>query len=404
MNKMPEIAADICIVGAGIVGLAHAYEARRRGLSVVVLDREDRPVGASVRNFGHVFVAALADGADLECGLVARQRWRELSRRADVGLVEAGTVLVARAEDELAVLEASVGDPRRGARLITPQEVEQTVPVPVGAIVGALHGTLDLRVDPRRAVSGLAATLTEDPDAEVRWGTAVDEIEPGRVQSGDLRVAAEQIFVCPGPDLRGLPAALRVGVEHLTLCRLQMLRVVAPSRRRYAPALATGLSLIRYPAFAHRAEARALHERLARERPELVEHGVHLLVTQLPDGDLVIGDTHLYGDSLSPFGDERLDEILLEEAGELLGAERLTVRERWHGIYPSGDPAGFLATEPLPGVHVLEVTSGLGMTMSFGHAVRTFDRLAARPRQPPAAERGGPAADSSWSLAGEAPS
>ncbi|HEY3736031.1 MAG TPA: FAD-dependent oxidoreductase, partial [Jatrophihabitans sp.] len=46
--------ADLVVVGAGIVGLGHAAAALRRGLSVVVLERDSRAVGASVRNFGHV--------------------------------------------------------------------------------------------------------------------------------------------------------------------------------------------------------------------------------------------------------------------------------------------------------------------------------------------------------------
>ena len=40
------------VVGAGIVGLAHAYHAHNRGLSVAVIDHADGITGASVRNFG----------------------------------------------------------------------------------------------------------------------------------------------------------------------------------------------------------------------------------------------------------------------------------------------------------------------------------------------------------------
>ncbi|WP_046385607.1 FAD-dependent oxidoreductase, partial [Kitasatospora aureofaciens] len=50
--------SDVVIVGAGIIGLAHAFEALSNGLSVTVLDRDRRPVGASVRNFGHCCISA----------------------------------------------------------------------------------------------------------------------------------------------------------------------------------------------------------------------------------------------------------------------------------------------------------------------------------------------------------
>ena len=53
---------DIAIVGAGIVGLAHALAAVRRGLSVTVIDRDARAAGASVRNFGFVTVTGQQAG------------------------------------------------------------------------------------------------------------------------------------------------------------------------------------------------------------------------------------------------------------------------------------------------------------------------------------------------------
>ena len=265
----------------------------------------------------------------------------------------------------------------RGARLLTAQQAGELAPIPVEPLVGGLHGTLDLRVDPRSAAARLAALLAGEQGAQVRWRTRVHAIEPGAVHAAGITVRAPLIVVCPGPAYGDLPPELQAGLKPLTRCRLQMLRVGAPDGRRYRPALATGLSLIRYPAFATQPAAATLRARLVHERPELIEAGIHLLVTQLPGGDLVIGDTHLYGDTLSPFSDERLDELLLAEARDLLGASELSVRERWQGIYPSAAGGHFLTTAPYHGVRVVEVISGLGMTMSFGQAEATFDGLTA---------------------------
>jgi hypothetical protein len=114
-----------------------------------------------------------------------------------------------------------------------------------------------------------------------------------------------------------------------------------------------------------------------REKPDLVSNGIHLLVTQRPDGDLIVGDTHAYGDTLAPFDEERLYELLLEEARALLGSD-LRVHERWQGIYPTiTGPIedSFLVTAPLPGVRVVQNVAGIGMTLSFGQAPRVLDEL-----------------------------
>ena len=375
MPQARAIDSDVCVVGAGIVGLAHAFEARARGLSVTVVERSGCAVGASVRNFGHVIVSAMGEGAALDCALDARERWLSLGRRAGLEIHEAGTLIVARADDELAVMDRIAADQRRGARLITTRELGRLVPLPVSELVGGLHAGLDLRVDPRRAVAALAALLDDDPHARVIWNAPVHEIDPGLVRSAAADVRAPLVIVCPGPDLGWLGPELTPRRDGMTRCKLQMLRVAAPAGSRYRPALLTALSLVRYPGYSDQPAADVLRTRIEAERPELVAAGVHLIVTQLPGGDLLLGDTHEYGGTVSPFSDERLDELVLTEARRLLGAEVLEVRQRWHGVYPSAPGHPFLIAEPLPGVAVVEIVSGVGMTTALGLAPRTFDAL-----------------------------
>ena len=43
---------DVIVVGAGMLGIAHAWAAAKRGLSVAVIERSRQAHGATIRNFG----------------------------------------------------------------------------------------------------------------------------------------------------------------------------------------------------------------------------------------------------------------------------------------------------------------------------------------------------------------
>ncbi len=126
---------DVVVVGAGIVGLAHAAEASARGQSVVVVERDERAVGASLRNFGHGGVTAQA-GRALRLARVARQRWLELGRVAGFWVGETGAVVVARADDERAVLEELAAERDDEVVLLDPGGVRERAPVDSSGVVG----------------------------------------------------------------------------------------------------------------------------------------------------------------------------------------------------------------------------------------------------------------------------
>ncbi|MCX4750030.1 TIGR03364 family FAD-dependent oxidoreductase [Kitasatospora sp. NBC_01287] len=363
-------AADVVVVGAGIVGLAHAYEALERGLSVAVVERDERAAGASVRNFGHACATA-QDGVALEYGLAARERWVKLADAAGFWLGRTGTVMVARAEDELAVL-TEFGQ-LRGAevRALTAAEVARRVPVGPGVVGGAFLPD-DLRIDQRAAAAAIARHLAER-GARFHWATTALAVEPGLVRTSRGELRAGSIVFAAGHDVdRHFPRlAERFAVRR---CVLRMLRVDNPHGTVIEPAVQTGFSLLRYGGFNACPSLPAVRERLTREHPELIGIGLNLMFTQRPDGTLTIGDTHAYDVTPSPFDQEELDAAVLRESARLLGAPELTVRERWRGVYASGT-SPFLVAAPADGIRVVSVTSGVGMTTALGLAPRVLDTL-----------------------------
>jgi D-hydroxyproline dehydrogenase subunit beta len=361
---------DVAIVGAGIVGLAHAVEAVRRGLSVVVVERDDRATGASVRNFGHGCFTVQADDA-LHYALVARERWLELAELAGFWVSDAGTVVVARAEDELAVLDEFAALRNGQVELLEPDEVAARATLDSPDILGGAWLPLDLRVDARAALPALAAWL-QAQGVEFRWATAAVGAETSRLATSRGDIEAELVVVASGHDLdRLFPEVAEVaGLER---CSLHMLRVASPGDRRIDPAVLTGLSLLRYRGFAECPSLAAVHDRFARDHPQLLDADVNLMLTQRPDGDLTIGDTHAYARTPSPFRDEQLDELLLAQTAALLGVDHLAVHERWRGIYAHAPGREFLVASPAPGVRAVAVTSGIGMTTALGLAPAVLD-------------------------------
>jgi hypothetical protein len=67
-------------------------------------------------------------------------------------------------------------------------------------------------------------------------------------------------------------------------------------------------------------------------------------------------------------------EVLLAEARKLFGVEVIDVSERWQGVDSSAAGSEFLLAEPIGGVHIVTVTTGIGMTTSMGLAVSSLTR------------------------------
>ncbi|HEY8911992.1 TIGR03364 family FAD-dependent oxidoreductase [Lacisediminihabitans sp.] len=376
----PIPACDVLVVGAGIVGLAHAMDAVARGLSVVVIDRDAWAVGASVRNFGHCCVTAQS-GELLELAQVSRERWLHYSGLAGFFSIESGAIAVAANDRELDVL-TELAESREPGQVRLLDALGTRARLSVGAattgdrsaIVGGAVLRDDLRVDPREAVSSLAAWLADQPGVTFHWRTSFFGAADGVAETSRGAIRAEQTIVCVGHDLDYLYPDLALQHE-IRRCGLQMARVEPPAGLVIAEAVLTGTSMLRYPAFTETAAAGALRTHLDAADPALLEIDANLMFTQRPDGTLIVGDSHRYGSSVPPFLAEPTSDLLLDRVAAVLGVESLRVLERWQGVYASSPQHPYLVHELRPGVTVVAVTSGVGMTISLGLARKVMGAL-----------------------------
>ncbi len=369
-------AYDIAIVGAGILGLAHALAATRAGMRVVVLDRDAQANGASVRNFGFVTVTGQQAGDCWRRAMRSRDVWEEIAPQAGIAMVHAGLAMLARRPEAAAVLEAfRRTEMGQGCELLGAAEAARRFPgITAGAPAALLHSPHERRVESRDAIPLLAAWLERRHGVEIRRNTMVLAVEGGTVVTSDGAVTARRIVVCPGDDFLSLFPE-RIAAQGVTKCKLHMLRLGNPGFRLPA-AVMSDLGLVRYLGYSELPEAAALRPVLRREQGAQLDHGIHLIVVQSADGSLVVGDSHHYGATPDPFQPEAVDRLILDEFEAALGLAAPPVLERWTGIYSSAPDKLMFRDRPMPGVRLVMITSGTGASTSFAIAEETIEELA----------------------------
>jgi D-hydroxyproline dehydrogenase subunit beta len=368
-----EVRADVAVVGAGIVGLAFAWEAARRGRSVVLFDRTTVPRGASVRNFGTIWAIGQPPGPDYARALRGRARWLELRTAAGLWVEECGSLHVVYHADEAAVLrEFAAAAPARGVacEYLTPAEAVRRFPAvnPVG-LAGALHSPAELAVDPPAALARLPHFLAERFGVHLRLGTAVTEIEMPRVLTASGETwHADRAFVCTGTDFETLfPDTF--AASGIRRCKLQMMKTrPQPGGWRLGPLLAGGLTLCHYKAFEGCPTLGAVRERVAATMPEYVRYGIHVLAAQNDRGEVIIGDSHEYDADITPFDKPEIDELVLTYLQRMTILPDWTAAARWHGVYAKHPTRSFVTFEPHPGCTIAVAPGGAGMTLAFGLA------------------------------------
>lgn len=160
-------AADVVVIGAGVIGLSVGWRLAASGLSVVVVEREEAGAGASLAATG-----MLAAAAELEAGgeellpfaLASQRRWpafRDALERASgiaLDFDACGTLVVALTRDETDRLHARHDLHRRSGlatRWLSGAEARQLEPGLRPSTTAAISCPDDHQVDPRKLIPAL---------------------------------------------------------------------------------------------------------------------------------------------------------------------------------------------------------------------------------------------------------
>jgi FAD dependent oxidoreductase TIGR03364 len=367
------------VVGAGIAGLAMARALSRKGYGVTVIDRSEKAVGASIRNFGMVWPIGQPSGELYEAAIRSREIWKEFGSSSGVFYEEAGSLHLSYHNDETEVLEElyELYRKERQLSILTPQMVVEKS----GAVVGkglqkGLFSPNELIVDPRESIREIPAYLQTGFGVEFIWNELVLGVDDQTVYTAQQEFEADIVMVCSGADMELLFPEVFLDYP-VTRCKLQMMRMESqPDNWRIGPALCGGLSLIHYNSFKAATSLPALKNRYNTEMEDYLKWGIHVMVSQNGNGELTVGDSHEYGDTFDPFDKDHINRMILDYLSGFAKFRNEKITETWHGVYAkltNGD--AWLFSNPQDGVYLFNGLGGAGMTLSFGLSEKLLDGI-----------------------------
>lgn len=372
---------DLIVVGAGIVGLAHAYEASKRGLSVAVIEKNARCVGASVRNFGFITVSGQGLKDTWRRAVYSSQVWSQIAQQSGIEVIHRGSWVLCKRQEAVNVAKSFTQTDMGRNCIFFPKEQFSELPnlgfshtdnLNLDDFLGVLYSPHEFRVESRDAIPQLTQWLEITKKVDFFWETEALSIDGEAVCTSETVIESRRIVICPGAEINGL-AKPYLAHHKLELCTLQMLRLKVNHGFKLPGSIMTDNSLCRYLGWSQLPEAEELKNRINIEMPEYLAEGIHLIAVQSSDGTLVVGDSHRYGKSEDVFASEKIDQLIIDLLKSTLKIKNLEIVERWTGVYTSSKETDALIEKVSPNLRVAVVTSGTGASTAFGLANDNFD-------------------------------
>lgn len=229
-------AADLCVVGGGLLGTAAAYYASKAGLRVILLEERELAAGASGAAFGGVS-AMIFSHADVvvpdhyvAVSLASMQLYAELQEElgAPMDYTTPGQIdFYYKPEERPYIRERVEGLRASGVdvQLLTGDELREVEPALSKEIKGGTYCADDGMVTPPCAVWAMADGARRH-GADIRVGVRAESIlvEGGRavgVRTSHGNVSAGTVIVCGGAGTRALADTVGLDVP-LRFARGQM--------------------------------------------------------------------------------------------------------------------------------------------------------------------------------------
>ncbi len=377
---------DLIIVGAGVLGTFHAYHAVKKGLSVAILEKDSKPQGATVRNFGQVVPSGM-DQKWQNYGRESLEIYNSIQSKFDISIRNNGTVYLASNEEETQLIEElheiNKNNTYESQLLTKNQCLEKYSGLRNDYCKAGLFFPQEVTVEPKTMIGRLHTFMQKELQTTILYNTTVINTEENTYEvvvetANNETFKAAKVIICNGSDFKSLYPSI-YNESDLVVSKLQMMQTKPQKNYNLKGSILTGLTIRRYEAFEECPSYDAIK---SNEKPDSFEKqfGVHILFKQATDGSVIIGDSHEYAsaknsDTLGFDLNEDIDAFMISEAKKIIDLPTYEIQSRWAGFYSQCKTKDIFEHAIGENIHIVTGIGGKGMTGSAGFSKESITRI-----------------------------
>lgn len=377
---------DIVIIGGGVLGTFHAYHALQKGLSVALLEKDQQPQAATVRNSGQVVPSAMKASWQ-SYGRRSLEIYKEIQAQTDITVRNNGTVYLASDDEEVQLIEEMAAinqDNQYTSELLTADQcLDRYEGLKKSYVKSGLFFPEEVTVEPRQAIHKIRAFLIEQFHlAYFPSHLAIDV----HSQNGKATIRcankntfeATKVIICSGSEFK-LLFPEKFQASELLGVKTHTMQTGAQPSQFIKGSILTGHAIRRYESFQ---ECPSFDSIKAKENPKSLhkEWGIDVTFKQAVDGSVIIGHSHQYVaaknlDNLGFDVEQEINAYILARAKEIFDLQNWNIQRYWHGMQSQCKESDIYMEDVDDHIHIVTGMGGKGMTGSAGFAEENMDRI-----------------------------
>lgn len=378
---------DLIVIGGGILGTFHAYHALKLGKTVLQLEKDNYPVGATVRNFGQVIPSGMT-GEWFEYGIRSLRIYQDIQAEFNISVRQNGSVYIGSDDDEVMLLhelKAHYDILGYNQTLMNQKQIlENYSSVKASYAKEALFFGDEISVEPAQMIYRLQEYMQQKFEQYTLQhnSPAIDCTPNGngvivKISNGRT-FFAEKTIICNGYEFKLLfPDVFKESGQ--VISKLQMMRTAPINPKGLQGNVLTGLTIRRYESFEEYCPS-FKNVKTPDHYLELREMGIHMLFKTAVDGSIIIGDSHEYADvnSLDNLGfniNSHINELMLAEAERIVDLDVRKMASTWAGYYPQHPDKHILEYDFEDCIHIRTCIGGKGMTAGAGYSEDSLHKI-----------------------------